>query len=62
MIMAKYSRFDPRNKKGPRKTVKSDHRRDQHMESKYFRQMKNVEMDEYLQNDMEDYLEDYPFA
>ena len=57
--MAKYSRFDPRNKKGSGKTVKSDHKRDQHMESKYFRKMKNVEMDEYLHEDILDYLEDH---
>jgi hypothetical protein len=31
------------------------------METKYFKQQKNIELDRYLIDDMEDYLEDHYF-
>ena len=60
--MAKYKRFDPRNKKAERKHHRSHGRQSHHMETKYFKQQKNVELDQLLIDDMDDYLEDHPFS
>jgi len=32
------------------------------METKYFKQQKNVEWSQILTDDMDDYLEDHPFS
>jgi len=60
--MAKYKRFDPRNKKAERKRHRSHGRQTHHMETKYFKQQKNVEWSQILTDDMDDYLEDHPFS
>lgn len=57
--MAKYRRFDPRNKKAERKNHRSEGRRMGHIENKYFNQRKNMEHDHLVHEDMEDYLEDH---
>ena len=60
MTMAKFKRNDPQNKKSS-KTVKSEHRHAQHMANRYFRMKKNIEKDQHLVDDMNDYFEDHPF-
>ena len=60
--MAKFKRYDPRNKKAERKHHRSHGRQSHHMEIKYFKQLKNVEGDRIDNADVYDYLEDNPFA
>lgn len=60
--MAKFKRNDPQNKKAERKRHRSHGRQSHHMETKYFKQQKNEEMNKLLVDDMYDYLEDHPFA
>jgi len=60
--MAKFRRYDPRNKKAERKHHRSHGRQSHHMEIKYFKQQKNVEGDRIDNADVYDYLEDHPFA
>lgn len=60
--MAKFKRYDPRNKKATRRNHRSGGRQSHHMEVKYFKQQKNVEHDQLVEDDMYDYLEDHPFA
>jgi len=60
--MAKFKRYDPRNKKAERKHHRSHGRQSHHMETKYFKQQKNEELGQLLLDDMYDYLEDHPFA
>ena len=57
--MAKFKRFDPRNKKAARKHQRSHGRQSHHMETKYFKQQKNEELDQILADDVDDYLEDH---
>lgn len=57
--MAKFKRYDPRNKKANRNNHRSNGRQSHHMETKYFKQQKNVEHDQLIYEDMEDYLEDH---
>jgi len=59
--MAKFKRYDPRNKKAERKHNRSHGRQSHHMETKYFKQQKNFELDQILVDDVDDYLEDHPF-
>ena len=60
--MAKFRRYDPRNKKAARHHHRSHGRQSHHMEIKYFKQQRNVEHDRIDHDDLYDYLEDHPFA
>ena len=60
--MAKFKRYDPRNKKAERRNHRSHGRQSHHMETKYFKQQKNVEHDQLIYEDMEDYLEDHRYS
>ena len=60
--MAKFRRYDPRNKKSERKHHRSHGRQSHHMEVKYFKQQKNFDGDRIDQDDVYDYLKDKPFA
>jgi len=52
--MAKFKRYDPRNKKAERKHHRSHGRQSHHMETKYFKQRKNIENDLIDYNDLYD--------
>jgi len=60
--MAKFKRYDPRNKKAERKHHRSHGRQSHHMEVKNFKQQRNQEWDRIDHDDLYDYLEDHPFA
>lgn len=60
--MAKFKRYDPRNKKAERAQHRSNGKQSHHMEIKYFKQQKNVEDDRIEQDYVYDYLEDYHLA
>lgn len=60
--MAKFRRYDPRNKKSDRKDNRSNGKQLHHMEVKYFKQQKIVDGDRIDQEDVYDYLEDNPFV
>lgn len=60
--MAKFKRYDPRNKKAERKNHRSHGRQSHHMEVKYFRQQRHQELDQLVAEDMEDYLGDHHFT
>jgi len=60
--MAKFKRYDPRNKKSERKRHRSHGRQSHHMEVKYFKQQRNEELGQIVEADVSDYLEDHYFA
>ena len=60
--MAKFKRYDPRNKKAGRSKHRSNGRQSHHMEVKYFKQQKNQEYEHIVEDDMYDYLEDHHFS
>jgi len=60
--MAKFRRYDPRNKKAERQRHRSNGRQSNHMEVKYFKQQRNVENDRINHDDLYDYLEDHPLT
>lgn len=59
--MAKFRRYDPRNKKAERKNHRSNGRRSHHMETKYFKAQKHQENNRIMIDDMSDYLQDHAF-
>jgi len=57
--MAKFKRYDSRNKKASFKKSRSGQRVVAHMENKYFKQQKTQEIEQFLADDVDDYLEDH---
>jgi len=56
--MAKFKRYDGRNKKAKQKSPRSAMSR---IDNKYFKQQKNHELERHVYEDMDDYLGDYQY-
>lgn len=59
--MAKFRRYDPRNKKSTRDNHRTGGRRSHHMEIKNFKIQKHQEDNQIMVDDMSDYLQDRSF-